>query len=460
MSYIYPEKRALWLDIQDILNNPTTMTRMVMSVTIHTPTESFDALKLMTMDVYRDYVNKVADVTTISMKLSMGDYVYRVYPNRNKLEISIRIISLKSVSQERVMEEPIFIDKYDTKLDPSCLPRIQMSDYEQIDIETLNATEMVDLTIPLFEKSIVKSKVVTVQGVHSGTVSSVIESVLKSGSVDVDGVQMVPADNTESKKHIIFSEGVHLTAVPTYLQQKMGGVYDHSIGNYLQRYNNKKNWYVYPLYKTDRFNGSDERVIFYGIPEDKYLEAENTYKKVGSTLKVVVAGQKQFFDNSDISYLEDGAGFTRTKAEPFLKKPVEISNGQVIGSADSLNQQWDVDDDKNELKYRRRASAAISVNPYHEKSTYMQKKASRIDFNWNNSRADLIYPGMPCKYVYMTPEGISEYLGVILSVHQYTSLQGNPSSSTTYKSTCAITVAISRYDTGLKADNNIVQRSV
>ena len=460
MSYNFPEKTAIWLDINDILNTPTTKTKMIISAKLHTPTEAIDVIKVMTMDVFRDYVKKVADNITISMKVAMGDYVYRIYPNRSKIEVSVRIVSLKSISEEKVEEETIFVDRYQTRFDPSVLPPIQMSDYENVDMQTLNAMDMVDLTLPLMESAIVKSKVVTVQGVHSGTAESVIKSVLQSGSVGVDGVEMVPADNSESKKHIIFPEGIHLTSSPTFLQQRMGGVYNDGIGTYLQRYKGKKNWYVYPLYKTDRFNGSSDRVVFYGIPQDKYLEVENTYKTVGSTLKILVAGQKQFFDNSDISYLENGAGFRRTKAQPYMKSPVNINGDEVTGVPDSLNEEWDVDDPKNEIKYRPRSKAAISVNPYHEKSIYSEKKVSRLDFNWNNSRADLIYPGMPCKYVYLSPDGISEYLGVILSVHQYISLQGNPASSNTFRASCAITLAISRYDTGMKPTTENVTRTL
>lgn len=460
MSYNFPEKTAIWLDVNDILNSPTTKTKMVMTATLHTPTENIDVIKVMTMDIFRDYVKKVADNTTITMKVAMGDYVYRIYPNRSKIEVSVRIVSLKSISEEKVEEEPIFVDRYQTKFDPASLPRIQMSDYENVDMQTLNSMDMVDLTLPLMETAIVKSKVVTVQGVHSGTAESVIKAVLQSGSVGVDGVEMVPADNSESKKHIIFPEGIHLTSAPTYLQQRAGGVYNEGIGNYLQRYNQKKNWYVYPLYKTDRFNGSGERIIFYGVPQDKYLEVENTYKKVGSTLKIVVAGEKQFFDNSDIAYLENGAGFRRTKPDNYLKKPVEISNGEIIGKPDDLNEEWKVDDPKNEVEYKPRSKAAISVNTYHEKSVYAEKKVARLDLNWNNSRADMIYPGMPCKYMYLSPDGVSEYMGVILSVHQYISLQGNPSSSSIYRASCSITLAISRYDTGMKATTDVVRRSV
>lgn len=459
MSYNFPEKTALWLDITDILNSPTIKTKMLMTATIHTPKEDIKVLKVMTMDTFRDYVKKVADNITISMKVAMGDYVYRIYPNRTKIEVSVRIVALKSVTQERVEEEIIFVDRYQTRFDQSVLPPIHMSDYENVDMQTLNAMDMVDLTLPLMDSAIVKSKVETVQGVHSGTVESVIKSVLQSGSSGVDGVEMVPSDNSESKNHIIFPESIHLTAVPTFLQQRMSGVYNEGIGNYLQRYKGKKNWYVYPLYKTDRFNQGGARVIFYGIPQDKYLEVENTYKESGSTLKIVVAGEKMFFDTSDIKYLESGAGFRRTKPDTYLKKPASVSGDTVTGMADSLNQDWDVDDKQNELKYKARSMVPISVNSYHERSRYAEKKAAQINFNWNNSRADLIHPGMPCKYVYLSPEGVSEYLGVILSVHQYVALQGNPASSNMYRATCGITAAISRYDTGLKATTAVVTRN-
>jgi hypothetical protein len=96
------------------------------------------------------------------------------------------------------------------------------------------------------------------------------------------------------------------------------------------------------------------------------------------------------------------------------------------------------------LNYAPRGKDYISANPYKAYSEMARKNIAQITLEWNHSKYDAIYPGMPCKYTYVDNGETKNLTGVILHTHTLISLKGNPTSSKTYSVNTVVTIAADR----------------
>jgi hypothetical protein len=229
--------------------------------------------------------------------------------------------------------------------------------------------------------------------------------------------------------------------IPTFLQERMGGVYSSGIGNYLQKYSGKKVWFVYPLYNPKRFDtAKDDRAIIYALPQDRFPAIDRSYKKDGPILHILANAAKRYKDSADIDYMNSGSGFRMADARAYMKKPVEITEDGPKGKRSNLNFELTARDRKDGLNYAPFTSDGASSNPFKEYTKANARNVARVDFVWENCDAELLYPGMPCKYIFMDDEKPVELKGIIVNVQVLTELQGNGLSGKTYKSMCTVTI--------------------
>jgi hypothetical protein len=87
-------------------------------------------------------------------------------------------------------------------------------------------------------------------------------------------------------------------------------------------------------------------------------------------------------------------------------------------------------------------SGRISQNPYLEYTKLAYKSTARLDLVWENCKHELIYPGMPCKYVYYEGDDLVQLEGVVLHVHVMISLSGNISTSYKHATSASLTLAV------------------
>jgi hypothetical protein len=99
-------------------------------------------------------------------------------------------------------------------------------------------------------------------------------------------------------------------------------------------------------------------------------------------------------------------------------------------------------DRKDGLNYAPVIAENITSNPFREYSKVMARYVARLDLEWENSDFSLLYPGMPCKYVFLQKDKIVELKGIIVFVHGLISLQGSKGTEATYRSTCSLTILL------------------
>lgn len=417
---------------------------------LHTEKEDIPVVKVLSVDTVRDYANHVGDHVKLIFQMPLGEYMTRLYPYRTNLEFTIKVLTLFETTGEINPKVPVEVRRYKAVFLTEENPQLVTSDLEQYDAETANKTTILDVKLDLLDRSLEAIRVKTVtNNFQQCTPKKIIHNILVGesqkflidGKPAVDGIDIVEPDNSQARAHTLIPNGTLVTGIPTFLQQKMGGVYSTGIGTYLQTYAKKKLWFVYPLFALKRFDeAKDDRLIIYALPEEKFPSLDRTFRVDGKILSVITTSTKRYQDTADLEFMNKGVGFRMADADAFMKKPVELTEEGPRGSRGRLNYEVAAENRKDNLNYAPVLPSGASSNPFKEYSRINSRQVAKVDFIWENADETLLYPGMPCKYVFLDAGKIVELKGTVVFVHALTALQGNSIQSTIYRTSCAVTI--------------------
>jgi hypothetical protein len=258
---------------------------------------------------------------------------------------------------------------------------------------------------------------VTREDLIRGILGGETAKIYVDGKPGIDAFNIISPDNTEHVKQIIFPNNTPVLAVPTYMQERHTGVYTAGIGNYFQTYNDKRTWFVYPLFDTRRFSEPVPKLIVYAVPSQQYSGMDRTYRVNDTTLHVVGTGGQKYQDDGEASQMQQGIGFRQASADAMMDKPVKMTKEGPIGVRNKINTEVSMKYRDDNLNFAAVSSRGISANNFAEYSQHLINNGARIDISWHNSDPSLLYPGMPCKYVYMDDSEMQEVCGVLIANH-------------------------------------------
>ena len=446
------EKTALWLDINPIITSKSKPVKFTYKGMLHTEVEDIPIMKIVAIDTVRDYMKSIGDYVHIEFIMSLGDYVSKLYPRRANLEFSIKTTTLQEI---QVKKDPLIddtIERYKAVFLPNENKVISASELEQFDQESLNKSDIITVKLQLLDRALEPLRIKTVSGVFRQVTQKTMmhnllagesNKVLVDGKPSIDGVDVVEPDNQLLVKNQIIKDGTLLTELPTYMQKHLGGVYSSGIGNYLQTYKSKKLWFVYPLFDPRRFDSLVDKCIIYAVPERRFPELDRTYLQDGSVIKILANGEKQYSDKADTELMNKGSGFRMPNANSFMKKPLDLSNDQVKARRANLNYEMIGRERADGLNYAP-MSNQISSNPFNEYSKLIHRDLATITINWDHANPALIYPGMPCKYLYLVKEKVIELKGSIAYCHVYANLEGKGLQSELYRTRCQLVLQVEK----------------
>ena len=447
MSATDYEDSPIWTEVKDILSSDTPRNTYDVKGTLHTAKEDVPVWELTSVETTRDYLTDIGEISKIVFRVGLGDYVNRIYPYRRNLEFTIKRIPYDMGSGVKAKNLKTSVVRYKALFNPSDNPPVGGSELESHSSSDLNLSSIVEITLELLDRSLEPLRIRTTGGPYRKVkMANLIRSILGhesnivrvDGKPAADGVDLVEPDNTEITNNVVIPHGTNITAIPTYLQQSVGGVYGRGIGTFFQRYEGKRLWFVYPTHDVERFSQNVPKMIFYGVPQEKLPQLDKSYRIDGKLTKVAVTAQRRYSDSADLDYMNQGSGFRSADANAFMKKPVEITDKGPRASRARLNNESVIKERDDGLNYA--PTTGVSSNPFAQRSAVVARSCAQIDLVWENACPDLIYPGMPCKYVYLSKGKPVSLKGTILFVHALEARVERQNAST-YRTTCRITIA-------------------
>ena len=448
------EKTPIWIDVFSIINSGKKPIKFEYRGLIHNEKEDINIFKIKSIDIVRNYATQIGEVIQIEFDMLLGDYMRRLYPYRSNLEVSIKKIQLEEVANKKEKDTLIKVERYKAIFLPDENIVANMSELEHKDTETINKGGLATVRLQLLNRYIEPMKIKSTHGTFRNiTQKQLLYSVMcgelskvkVDGKPAIDGYDIVEPDNTELRKHVVIPDVTKISSLPTFLQEKSGGVYNSGIGTFLQKYNNKNIWFVYPLFNINRFDNDVNKAIFFSVPESRLAGIDRTYNLDGKLLNIIVTSKIKYHDSADVEYMNKGVGFRMSDARAYMKKPIIINENGPIGDRARLNYETSIKEREDGLNYAPKMD--ISSNPFHEYSKIIKSSASQIDLVWENSDHTLLYPGMPCKYVFMDREEMVELKGIILFSHTLITLHSKNINDIVYKNVTHITIAAEIYST-------------
>lgn len=443
------ENSALMREITEIISSGSKPVYHSWFAQFHIGTETFSALKVVSVDIIRDYEGSYADQVLLTAMVPAGTYAKRIYPARSNLDVTLIRVPLGEIGDNVNLEDQVSGERYTAILLDKGDPVAEANGSVVPTEDTLNLSAMVQVQFQLIDKTIEQLRMISVGGIYRKVnVEDVLKTLMygESQKLKVDGlklpqgVDMVTANNQTVRDHILIPHGTQLTSLPEYVHKKCGGVYSAGIGYYLQ----DDFWYIYPCYDSKRTTESVRNLTFINVPSNKFPGIERTYRTNGNNTVAIVTGQVKFSDNSDATQLNAGNGVRFSDANKFMGGFTATEGNKTFISRGTNNSEFLAVKRDNGQNNVQLSENPITSNPFAEYSKLSRRSGGFLSLVWENSLPNLIYPGMVVKIMYLDGDEIKTTSGVILKVHHYVHFRGQGMMDTRYYNNSMISVFVQR----------------
>lgn len=420
------ENTALKNEISLIMaaNNSTDIKNYIAYIHVMETNQSYKVLKVMSLDIDRNYAENFSDVIIIEVAIPVGTYSDLIYPYKDNLELTL----LKSPIYYTSKIEPSSI-RYKSVIEDTGKPRIQSGKYSGATTELLDISNFTVVKFQLIELASYILRNVSIGCiVRKSTVKDTLLTLLTNqvnqlkldNKTTISGIDLIEPNNTELKEQIVIPYGTKLVNLPYYIQTKVCGVYNSGIASYIQ--NNI--WYIYPQYNIKRETENDRTIDFILVPEDKYPGITSTYRKKGDRIVVMITGSAKAFDNVKVNQMNNATGVRFSNSESFFDTgTIKRENNKVIIDRSSMNTEIIAMNQPDGINRVPISENRITSNPFNEYSKLAKLQGKIMAFVWENSNPDIIKPGMMCNLYSMDKDGDIIYgYGVIKSVTHNTRL--------------------------------------
>lgn len=452
--YIDFKTLPIFKDIKKIVDEAPKLTEFRYKCKIHTIKHDIPIYKIISFDTIRNYINNISDEIHIMLYIKNRDYLRDIYPYADNLELTFEI---EEIAISRYGDE-IVIDRYKERFKAILKDKENINvinaKAEKYDDSELDKSGFVEVRFQLLNRSFEPLRVKLVDGVVTKvTPQDIIENIIKSESqkILVDGkpcldkIDITEPNNKEKQYNVIMPSGTHVIDIPDLVQNQYCGVYSSCLGSYIQYYEDKQTWFVYPIYDYEQFDKTDKKkIIFYNTDKQMLPASEITYREEGKTIYIMITGKVKYHSDLESEYMNNGVGFKAPGAKSFMRKPVELTADKVLGNRERLNHEIIQKDRLDGLNYAPRSKVYITSNPFREYSNIARKSVAQITLEWNHARYDMIYPGMPCKYNFINNGKQQTIKGIIVHTHTLITLKGSPSTSNTYTTNTSIVIALEK----------------
>jgi hypothetical protein len=440
---------ALANEIGAITTNPATEVTYFWRADIHANDQIVSAIKVLSVDIARDYETSFTDETVVTLIISAGKYAYRIYPYLKSLEITMYKEPLGATDGQpdntRVIESERYVA---TLIDPIAV-NVAGNSAIELDEASLDLTNLFELKFQLINKSVDQIRMRTVGGIYRRCkVEDVIKSILTMYSPKVEiqdddislGVEMVPAVNQNIQEHIVIPHGTRLVDAPEYIHRHCSGVYTTGLSYYYQA----NHWYVFPPYDIEKVGKSEKILTIIRLPQNRMPGIERTFRKDGNNIVILATGDAQVKNESEALLLSAGNGVRFSDANQFLTTIVNKSGNKAIISRSDVNDEFISTQRPNGNNLAPLSDKRITSNPWFEYSKLAARNGSLVGLVWENSEPSLIVPGIPVKILYLDGEEIREIFGLVIKAHHFVTTRGNGITVSRHITSSALTIFTQR----------------
>jgi hypothetical protein len=411
------QKTPLYNELMDVYEKCDKNTNVYYTAQVICTEFVYDPIEVVSFMVQRDYADNYADETSITLKITLGKYAYKIYPNRTKLKICVKKFSLGE-NGEKLIDAKVPATVYSAVLLEERPAPVQLQGNEAKSEEALDVQDVWDVKFQLFNNVLeylkntqigAVGRNTTVENLIRNRLVSVNETLKLGKEKAVDTFQVQPATNQQQIDAILVPQGVSIIDLPGYVQQRYG-VYSADIGSYVQG----RCWYVYSLFDTGRYQQSKNTLTIYILPTNKFPEIERTYRRLGDSIAVLSVSKSEFGKDNDINYIVSGNGVRYADAGIVMESYTANEGNKAVADRSMNASEYIASKQGSGLTNAPVSQDKLTSNPYVEFSKLARRKGGIFKVVWINSDPDSLIPGMAMRAVYLVGDTLQEAYGVLI----------------------------------------------
>lgn len=417
---MHPLETLIKEEFNKIVNGEQYQVKYDIKCIVHTPHENIESLFVMDFSLLRDYINNFSDVLTVTPVFGAGTISHKIMPYGKDMEVTVILKPLVNVPDyvrseiEKIKEYRFKAILFEDAVDIVQSNRLSDLSKEEGDIEDVNG-----LRIQLVNPIQIKLRDVTFGTIIRDVdpVTAIRYILTKFSKVDgmekqyaIRGVDFTPGASRKVRDHIKIPHLTPVIRIPMVIDRIVGGVYPTGLQYYLQR----DMWFVYSPYNVKAYEKSESTITVINITKDKLAQAEKTFRLTPTQIIVLSTGEVKFQRHSFKKDINESVGTRYVDASRVMNEFGQTGGNKfIVSRASNVNEYTASADAQTSAK---ESKVKITSNHNLERTQLAFRKGAILQAVWENSVDDMLYPGMPVRFIYMVKDIPKQVYGVLCGV--------------------------------------------
>lgn len=375
-------------------------------------------LKVIAIDENHNYITGSCGEITITVGMHLDAYEQKLYPNRTRLRAVIKKSYLNGELEIKGINNIAYY---------AVVPLENSDRQASSSINYDPSMGIGQFTFQLIPAPIEKLRLETVGGAFVDSTALDVLMVLLGGRTKARATssdnaflgfsKVDPPKEMRPKPQIIIDHLTPLLELPSYLQKRCGGIYNHSIGCYFHA----QRWYTFPIYDTSRYDRTKRILDIAILPPKQSLGIDKTYDYANKRAFVLGTAEFKETDVRDLQHLVKGNGVRFTNASQVWESFAPTAGNKSSTDLRANVSQFVVTERSGGDQSVPFSDAKITDNVCEELSKINARNGSIVEMMWKYANPDILYPGMPVKIHFPVEQGTKERLGVLVGALVYIS---------------------------------------
>lgn len=442
-------KTPVWTAVNEVMANGPNDAVQVWSCEFLIDGRVHKPYELIGFDMERDTSKKMSDYIILEVALDQAMYLNYVVPFKNN--ISVTLYKKPRTEMGESLIGAIYAETFSAYViggtDPMMTPKINMGSSDQ----ALSTAGFNTYHFQLVPKAAEQIRSFECEGIYHGqSPGDLLRDIFTRYSAQaqlgpdhaIPGVEMIPPDNKTKMENMVIPPGISLLDLPDYLQNEMGGIYNAGIDFFLHA----NTWFIWPKYGLDRHNTNKRMLTIFALPESQLPGAERTYIDDPGQVRIIATGGGSLADATETIALNEGNGVRFIDAMSLIGDGIQIAGNKMFARR-GLNANEFVDNKRpNGLNIARMVETVITSNPLKFASKLSANKGVVMSVGWENANPNILYPGMPVKYIVMRGSQMVERRGILIAEQYKVEPANKRMKASFHRCTGGLTLFLSKED--------------
>lgn len=406
-------------------------------------------MQVATFNRLRNFELNFSEEAVLNVVMGVGTFDQVLFPHRRNLEVRLYRVPVGSSSDIALTMSSVEMRSYKAVFHQVGTKSLEADNNAYLNERAADLSKLEQYQFTLVNEVVEQLRLKLTGGIFRNCrPEQLVRSILTAKSLEIDveaavkplGVDIVPPDSQEGRAHIVIPHGTRLPDIPGRIQKFHGGIYSTGCGCYFQG----RHWYVYPLYALDRFQKAKRTLTIANVPRQDMAASESSYQLQAGQVYIVATGEVKHLDYSDIQQVNEGNGTRFIRATDLHRGFAKNEGNRSKINRSTHASEFVSDPNAQQLVNAPVSGNYITDNQYNEFSKLAPRQGARVQVFWENSRPDLIYPGMPCRFLYMEQGQQRILYGLVLSAEDDSRIVGSVGQIRRHTQNTVLTLFVTR----------------